>query len=242
VTLTFPFRTLRNETLHPNVTGGIASRPTFSSTGDWAIGDLAIEFGDLAMGLEPTNLTNLSHPSPGSEFAAEKQMRPYVPQTIRQLQRLLHGISIGMLTTVTPAGDIRSRPMLMHDVDENGWLWFLTDRSSRKAWELVQNPHAAIAFQSPRRDRYVSVEGTAIVVRDDVRLRRMWNPTYRAWFPRGKGDPEIVLVAVRISRVEYWVVPRTRIARVAGAIKATVMRRRNEAGRHGVLNLHPLSA
>ena len=169
-------------------------------------------------------------------------MRPYVPRTILQLQRLLYGISTGMLTTVTPGGDIRSRPMLMHDVDENGWLWFLTDRSSRKACELIQNPHAAIAFQAPRGDRYVSVEGTAIVVRDDVRLKRMWNPTYRAWFPRGKGDPEIVLVAVRISRAEYWLTPRTGIARVAGAVKATVMRRRSGVERHGVLNLHAMSA
>ena len=138
-------------------------------------------------------------------------MHPYVPRTIRQLRRLLHGISIGMLTTVTLTVRSRSRPMLMHDVDDNGWLWFLTDRSSRKACELIQNPHAAIAFQSPRGDRYVSVEGTAIVVRDDVQLKRMWNPTYRSWFPKGKTDPEIVLVAVRITRAEYWLVPRTRI-------------------------------
>ena len=180
--------------------------------------------------------------SGGAGIARKVRMRPYVPRTIRQLRRLLHGISIGMLTTVTPTGEIRSRPMLMHDVDDNGWLWFLTDRSSRKACELIQNPHAAIAFQSPRGDRYVSVEGTAIVVRDDVRLKRMWNPTYRSWFPKGQTDPEIALVAVRISRAEYWLVPRTRIARVAGAVKATVTGRRHETGRHGVLDLHPLSA
>ena len=88
-------------------------------------------------------------------------MRPYVSKNIRQLRRLLKGVPIGMLTTVTPAGEIRSRPMLVHEVDESGWVWFLTDRGSRKACELIQNPHAAIALQSPRGNRYVSVEGTA---------------------------------------------------------------------------------
>ena len=169
-------------------------------------------------------------------------MRPYVPRSIRQLRRLLDGISVGMLTTNTSDGGTRSRPMLMHEVDEGGWLWFLTDRSSRKACELIQNPHASIAFQAPRGDRYVSVQGTAIVVDDDVRLKRMWNPTYRAWFPKGTADPDIALIAVQIARAEYWLAPRTRIARVAGAVKAAVTRRRQESGRHGVLDLHRRSA
>jgi general stress protein 26 len=132
--------------------------------------------------------------------------------------------------------------MLVHDVDDNGWLWFLTDRNSRKACDLVHNPNASIAFQSRRGDRYVSLQGTAVVVQDDLQLKRMWNPTYRAWFPKGRRDPEIVLVAVRIARVEYWLVPSTRIARVAGALKAMATGRRHEAGRHGVLEVHPLTA
>ena len=110
--------------------------------------------------------------------------------------------------------------MLVHDVDESGWLWFVTDRHSRKACELSQNPHATIAFQSKKGDRYVSVQGTAVVVRDDVKLKELWNPTLRSWFPRGRRDPEIVLVAVRVARAEYWLVPRTRLVRVIGMVKA----------------------
>lgn len=169
-------------------------------------------------------------------------MRPYVPRNLRQLRKLLTGISIGMLTTQTSDDQVHSRPMLMHEIADSGWLWFLTDRSSRKACELVQNPHASIAFQSKRGDRYISVQGTAIVVRDDVQLDKMWNATYRSWFPKGKRDPEIVLVAVRITRAEHWQVPRTRVSRVARAIKTTVTGRRHESGRHGVRDLQPLSA
>ena len=168
--------------------------------------------------------------------------RPYVPGSIRQLRRLLAGMPIGMLTTQTPEGETRSRPMLMHDVDESGWLWFLTDRSSRKACDLIQNPHATISFQSSKADRYVSVQGVAVVVRDDVQLKRLWNPTYRAWFPGGRRDPEIVLVAVRVARAEYWLVPRGRLARVYGTAKTIITGKRDEAGRHGVLELEPASA
>jgi general stress protein 26 len=166
-------------------------------------------------------------------------MHPYVPESIRHLRKLLRGLSVGMLTTQTPDGETRSRPMLVHDVDDSGWLWFLTDRKSRKACDLLRNPHASIAFQSRRGDRYVAVQGTAVVVQDDLQLKRMWNSTYRAWFPKGRRDPEIVLVAVRVARAEYWLVPRMRIA---GAIQAMATGRRRAAGRHGVLELHSLPA
>ncbi len=128
--------------------------------------------------------------------------------------------------------------MLVHDVDEHGWLWFLTDRHSRKTCDLGQNPHATITFQSPGADRYVSVQGTAIVVSDDVKLRNLWNSTLRSWFPRGKRDPEVVLVAVRVMRAEYWLVPRTRFRRVAGMAKAMLTGNREQAGTHGILDLH----
>jgi general stress protein 26 len=169
-------------------------------------------------------------------------MRAYVPRSIRQLRQLLKGMPIGMLTTQSAEGRSHSRPMLLHDVDDSGWLWFVTDRSSRKACELGQNPHATIAFQSKKGDRYVSVQGTAVVVRDDVKLREVWNPTLRAWFPRGRRDPEIVLLAVRASNAEYWLVPRTRASRVTRMVKAVITGTRQEAGKHGILDLHPLPA
>jgi general stress protein 26 len=166
-------------------------------------------------------------------------MHPYVPRSIRQLRKLLKGMTVGMLTTHTVSGESRSRPMLVHDVDESGWLWFLTDRGSRNACELIQNPYASIAFQSGRGDRYVSVQGTAVVVRDDLQLNRLWNSTYRAWFPKGRRDAELVLVAVRISSAEYWLVPRSRLTRLFGTAKAAITGKREQSGRHGVLELYP---
>src|SRR5689334_18197497 len=143
-------------------------------------------------------------------------MKPYVPRSVRQLKRLLRGMPVAMLTTQTAAGETHSRPMLVQGIDERGWMWFLTDRHSRKTTELIQNPHVSVVFQSTRGDRFVSVYGTAVVVRDDVAVKRFWNPTLRAWFPKGRHDPAIALVAVEVVRAEYWLVPRTRLRRVFG--------------------------
>ena len=177
------------------------------------------------------------HSNVGIDVALNDDVHPYVPASIRRLRQLLKGIPVGMLTTHASGGVAHSRPMLVNGVDESGWLWFMTDRHSRKAWELGQNPQATISFQSPKGDRYVSVQGTAVVVRDNVKLKKLWTPTMRVWFPKGRRDPELVLVAVRVDSAEYWLVPRRRIARLAGAAK-TMLTGRRDAGRHGVLELH----
>jgi len=147
-----------------------------------------------------------------------------------------------MLTTQTRGGGSHSRPMLVHGIDASGWLWLITDRRSRKACELSQNPQVTVAFQSKSGTRYVSVQGTGVVVRDDVKLRELWNPALRRWFPRGRRDAEIVLIAVRVTRAEYWLVPRTRLSRVMGMVKAMLTGKRREQGTHGILDLHSLPA
>jgi general stress protein 26 len=168
-------------------------------------------------------------------------MHPYLPRDVRQLRRLLDRIPIGMLVTRTLDGVTHTRPMLMHDIDESGWLWFIMDRDSRNACELNQNPHATITFQSSSGNRYIAVQGTAIVVRDDVGLKELWKSTRRSWLPRAD-RAKTVLVAMRVTSAEYWLLPRTRLPRVIGAAKALITGKRQESGLHGVLRLHALSA
>ena len=169
-------------------------------------------------------------------------MYRYVPRDIRHLRHLLDRIPIGMLVTQTLDGVTHARPMLVHDIDDSGWLWFVTDRDSREACELNQNPHATVAFQSSKGARYVSVQGTAIVVRDDVRLKELSKKPLRSWFTRGTRNPRIVLVAMRVTRAEYWLGPRNGVLRLVEAAKSMMMGKRPASGRHGVLELHALTA
>ena len=72
---------------------------------------------------------------------------------------------------------------------------------------------------------YLVVTGTAAAVRDPELIRQLWRPTYRAWFPDGKNDREATAIRVSVGRVDYWEPPRSRLIRVAQAVKAVVTRR-----------------
>lgn len=99
-------------------------------------------------------------------------------------------------------GKLRSRPMVMLEVDDGGSVHFFTNAQSGKLEELEDDPHVNLALQDG--GRYCSITGTARVLRDRERVDALWSDDQRAWFPDGPEDPLLVLLEVRPEFVEYW--------------------------------------
>ena len=72
---------------------------------------------------------------------------------------------------------------------------------------------------------YAVLIGRASVLEDPALIRALWRPTYRAWFPDGNDDPEAIVLCVEVERVDYWEPPRSRLARVAQAVRALIEHR-----------------
>jgi general stress protein 26 len=92
-----------------------------------------------------------------------------------KLTELIEDIRIAMLTTAMPDGTLRSRPMATQRAESAGDLWFFTRASAAKAEEIRVNPHVNVSYASPRENRYVSVPGTATLVRDQRKMEELWD-------------------------------------------------------------------
>jgi general stress protein 26 len=141
-------------------------------------------------------------------------------RAIAELQRLIDGIPVALVTTIAADEMLRCRPMLLERLDGDATLVFLTHLSSQKTAEVRRDARVNVAFQSDDGKRYVSVSGRATVAHDLEQMRQLWNPTYRAWFPGGADDPDSAIFTVHIERVEYWDVPSSRLVRLWGVVKA----------------------
>jgi general stress protein 26 len=124
-----------------------------------------------------------------------------------KLRKLLKGFRVAMLTTVTPSGALRSRPMVTARTQDEGDVWFLTKADAPKVLELRENQRVSVGYASAKNGCYVSLSGTATVVQDAQRVLELWRKRHRRWFPAGKRDPELAALRVRIERAEYWDVP-----------------------------------
>jgi len=125
-----------------------------------------------------------------------------------------------MLTTAEPDGKLRSRPMATQKGEFDGTLWFFTRASSPKVDEVEQWHNVNLSYASPDSNTYVSVTGTASLVRDAAKVKELWNPILKAWFPNGLEDPDLALLHVTVQKAEFWDSPSSTMVHIAGFVKA----------------------
>ena len=141
----------------------------------------------------------------------------------RRIRKLLEDADVAMLVTLDGSGAQAGRPMLPLWLDDDPHLYFLTHQGSRKVSQIAERPQVALTMISAR--RYFVVLGSAVASREPSLIRRLWHPSYRAWFPDGKDDGGAVALRVVVDKVNYWEPPRSRFVRLFQGLKAIVTRR-----------------
>jgi general stress protein 26 len=162
-----------------------------------------------------------------------------VQNDVAKLGELIKDIRVAMLTTVDNEGRLHSRPMETQQSEFDGTLWFFTDSESEKVHELERDRHVNLSYAKPDDQRYVSVSGTASTVRDQAKMKELWSPLHKAWFPKGLDDPNIALLRVDVDRAEYWDAPSSAAVRLFGFAKAVLTGKRygEEGVDHQKVNL-----
>lgn len=121
-----------------------------------------------------------------------------------KLRELIEDIAVAMVITVTPEGALRSRPMWTQEMREEGELWFFTLDDSEIAYDLSEERAVNVSYSEPERDRYVSVTGLAMLVKDRKKIEEFWTESLTRIFRNGLKEPHLALMCVRIESAEYW--------------------------------------
>jgi general stress protein 26 len=144
---------------------------------------------------------------------------------LERLGNLIKDIKFTMLSTVCEDGTIHSRPMATQKLDVkkfDGTLWFFSRKNSIKNHEIENDQHVNLAYASPDSQKYASVCGRALITSDKAKIKELWNPTLKAWFPEGVDDPEISLIGVQVESAELWDSPPSKVVQLAGFMKASI--------------------
>lgn len=118
------------------------------------------------------------------------------------LRDLLRGFRTVMLVTESLGGELRSRPLHVAEVRDDLTVVFPTSADSGKVDELASRPVVHVAAQND--NQWVSLGGVATVVRDRAEIDRLYEESWKVWFPHGKDDPDLVLLQVKPTSAEYW--------------------------------------
>jgi general stress protein 26 len=147
-----------------------------------------------------------------------------------KVAELIRKVKFTMLTTTEADGSLRSRPMTMLDEDFVDELWFFVGANSGTVAEIKADSQVDLSFADPGANIYVSLSGTASLVRDSQKAKELWNPIYKAWFPDGLDDPNLALLRVRATEAEYWNSPDSKVVQAVGFVKALVTGKQANGG------------
>ncbi|MBB5752850.1 pyridoxamine 5'-phosphate oxidase family protein [Prosthecomicrobium pneumaticum] len=147
-----------------------------------------------------------------------------------KVKEILDDAGFVMLATRSADGRYHARPMAVAACDEDGVLWFLTDRRSIKADELARDSEVLVTVADESHDNYLSLGGTASLQTDRPTIDRLWSEPARAWFPNGKDDPGIAALRIDIDIAEYWDVSSSTLVQLYGYAKAVITGERAHTG------------
>lgn len=159
-------------------------------------------------------------------------------QEIESLAKLMKKIDVAMLATVGKGGYLVSRPLSTQTAQFDGKrIWFMTEADSPKVAEIKRNGKVNVAYSSKDASTYISAAGDAVVRRDQALIDAFWNDAMKAFFPKGKDDPNLTLIEVNVRTIEYWDGPGTWLGKAATFLVARITGNDDVMGENRIVDL-----
>ena len=108
-----------------------------------------------------------------------------------------------LITRAEDTKELHARPMVIAGLEKSCLIWLLTSKDSAKVHEIEDRRHVHLTMQREN-ETYLSVDGHADIVEDREKVIQCWQPAFDRYFPKGKEDPNIALIAVTPEHAEYW--------------------------------------
>jgi general stress protein 26 len=118
-----------------------------------------------------------------------------------------------------------------------GTLWFFADHRSPKIHELSADPTVSLFFQNDGDSCYMQLDGSAAVVQDRPKMRELYTPTLKTWFPDGLDDPNLTLIRFDAVAGSYWESPGGLLQAMTAYAESVVTGSPEKSGRSGTLSL-----
>jgi general stress protein 26 len=113
-------------------------------------------------------------------------------------------LDICMLTTVSAEKALTARPMSNNgDVEYDGNSYFFSEESAHLVKDIEVNESVNLSFEA-KDNLYISVSGTAKLIRDKEQMKQHWNSDIEKWYSEGVDTPGVIMIHVKANAIKYW--------------------------------------
>ena len=157
---------------------------------------------------------------------------------VEKIREIAKDANICMFVTDLANLPLAGRPMATQEVDEEGNIWFMSDRNSDKNKQIENDDQVQLFYSHTNNYEYLSVFGKAKIVNDRSKITELWTPMAKTWFKEGKDDPNISLIKVIPEDAYYWDTKNNKIVSlIKFAMGAIGITSKNDGGIEGSLKI-----
>lgn len=120
-----------------------------------------------------------------------------------KIKQLVESADICLFTTDLTALPLKTRPMSTQKVDDEGGLWFFSEKDSDKNQHIAKDNRVQLFYSNKTSSEYLSLYGTAIIIKDDAKAEELWKTHVKIWFD-GPDDPNLTIIKVTPQDGYYW--------------------------------------
>lgn len=158
-------------------------------------------------------------------------------EAVKKLTELVNDIRMCMFCTFSSHEYFETRPMATLNVDDQGRVWFLSDKQSDKNQDLKHSRKVQLIYAKPSSTEFLSIRGTAFETRDSATIDELWNQMAAAWFKGGKDDPNLSAVCVTPVEARYWDTKHGKIISLLKIAAAAMSKKVMDDGVEGRLDI-----
>jgi general stress protein 26 len=95
------------------------------------------------------------------------------------------------------------------DVEFDGDSWFFPMGDTQVVGDIARSPNVGMTLHGNssmlgKPPVFITVAGTAKLIRDEAAFEEHWNKDLERWFEQGTDTPGLTLIKVHAEHVHYW--------------------------------------
>ena len=122
---------------------------------------------------------------------------------IKKLQELAIGIDFALFATNLGVQAAHAVPMSTKEVDEEGNIWFLSNKNSEHNKHIAEQGVAQLYYGKGSSMEFLTVFGKATISTDKSIIEQLYVKSDDSWFD-GKDDPNVSIIRIQPTDVYYW--------------------------------------
>lgn len=160
----------------------------------------------------------------------------YSKEAKEKIKDLAESIDYTMFITDLKSQPFHTVPMSTKEVDSEGNIWFLSNRTSTHNRNIERENRVHLIYADKSNFEFLSIYGPASVITDRKRIEELYGSGDDAWFD-GVDDPNITALKIKPEDAHYWDTKNGKVISLLKMVGGAITGNEPDLGEDGKLEI-----